>query len=64
MYYTLFDCIMHFCTFLQIRKCNFLRAPVGVLSSLSLGAIYFIYYFICIIVVLFSYCISNDNKYL
>ena len=57
MYYTLFNCIMHFCTcyFLQIRKCNFLRAhtPVGVLSSLSLVAIYFIYFFICIILFCF-----------
>ena len=57
MYYTLFACIMHFCTsyFLQIRKCNFLRehTPVGVLSSFSLDAIYFIYYFICIILFCF-----------
>ena len=51
----LYHALLHFFYFLQFRKRNFLRAhtPVGVLTSLSLDAIYFIYYFIYIILFCF-----------
>ena len=51
IHYLFVSCTSALVIFLQIRKCNFLRAhtPVSVSSSLSLDAIYFIFYFIYII---------------
>ena len=63
MYYTLYDSIMHSCYFLQIRKWNLMRASGRfVLFVIRCDIFYLLFHLYNI--VLFSYCISNDNKYL
>ena len=67
MYYIIF-CLYHATLhklFFTIQKCNFLRGhtPVGVLSYLTMRCYIFLKLFYRHNVVLFFYCISNNNKY-